>query len=82
MQEITLTLTLYGEEFLSEDQDWSRIRCKNSGPVGIEVYHVIKEERGFLFLNPNQGGFNGYHHTLKDLVINALLRSNTKVFVV
>lgn len=82
MQEITLDLTLYGEEYLKEGQDWSRIRCEHIGPTGSELYHVIREPRGFMFLNPAQGGFNGYHPTLKDLVINALLRAKTRVFVV
>lgn len=81
MQELTLTLHLYGEELIQES-NWEPLRCQVSGPFGPVDYHAVKDARGFLFLNRNEGGLNGYHTTLRELVINTLLKPNTRVFVV
>ena len=79
MQEISLTIHLYGEELINES-NWEPIRCEVFGPFGSVVYHAVKDSRGFLFLNRNEGGLNGYHDTLRDLILSALMRSNTKVY--
>jgi len=80
MQEITLNLTLYGLEFLIDD-NISVIKCEAGNPIKPMVYEVLKEARGYLFFNPTEGGLNGYHTSLVDLVTNALLRPGIKVYI-
>ncbi len=82
MQELSLVYNLYGEELL-QGEKWQNVRANFRGadPFETTLYRVIKEERGFLFFHPLKGGLNGYHETLKELVINALLNSNIQVFI-
>jgi len=79
MQEISLTLHLYGESFIDES-NWEPIRCEVQGPFGPVVYRVVKDGRGFLFLNRNEGGLNGYHESLKELIVSVLMKPNIKVY--
>lgn len=80
MQEITLNLTLYGLEFLT-DGNIGSIKCEAGNSLNPVVYQILKEARGYLFFNPTEGGLNGYHTSLVDLVTNALLRPGVKVYI-
>jgi hypothetical protein len=79
MQEISLTVHLYGEDLINES-NWEPIRCEVIGPFGSVVYHAVKDARGFLFLNRNEGGLNGYHESLRGLIMSALMSGNSKVY--
>lgn len=81
MTELILKISLLNEDLIN-DSKIDRILCKVKGNMGETIYHVIKEERGYLFLNKNEGGLNGYHKTVKELITSALSRQNTKVFIV
>lgn len=81
MKEISIEISLTNEALITDD-NFHRIRCQVKSHLESYVYHIIRETQGFLFFNKLQGGLNGYHESVRDLVIDAKLKCNCKIFLV